>query len=128
MHYQRSSSFFYKIVNQVQSVNIQFDPIISCWGYKPLIFFFNGGGAISCLHLGLHSCSNCRSLKHCTIYLLSRLYYVLFKTRAAVLYQHRKATAESFRSDKAWTASVLNGFKNDHWPKNLSAEEIQVKI
>ena len=44
MHYQRSSSFFYKIVNQVQSVNIQFDPIISCWGYKPLIFFLNGGG------------------------------------------------------------------------------------
>ena len=45
-----------------------------------------------------------------------------------MLFQHRKATAESFRSDKAWTASVLNGFKNDHWRINLSAEEIQVKI
>ena len=41
--------------------------------------------------------------------------YVLFKTRGELLYQHTKlqATDESFRSDKARTASVLNNFKTD---------------
>ena len=48
--------------------------------------------------------------------------YVIFKTRTGVLYQtenaalsgiEREATLECFTSDKARTASVLNGLKND---------------
>ena len=46
---------------------------------------------------------------------LTFIFYVLFKTQAAALYQHIKikATAESFKAAKARTACVSNDFKND---------------
>ena len=65
---------------------------------------------------------------------------VLLKTRAAVLYEpvQLKATAQSFRSDKPRTASVLNDFKNEQSYglideeilriNEVSAEKTQVEI
>ena len=56
-------------------------------------------------------------------------YYVLFIKQARVLYQHIKAQreAECLDSDKAQTASFINGFKNNQSYELMDEEILKIQ-